>query len=128
MEEELSVRVKKKDLIIFESKDPMLKPLYDCLNEKREQLVGATVIDKIVGQAAAFLCVLGQVNAVYTPVASESAKKTLEAQNIRLKAERIIPQIMNRDNSGPCPMEKLASSCKTPQEFYDVLKSRMSGK
>lgn len=106
---------------MFESYDPMLKPLYMCLREKRDELKDAIVVDKIVGRAAAMLCALGEVQMVITPLASETAKQVLEPAGIPLYAERTIPYIVNRDNTGMCPMEKMANRCETPQEFFDTL-------
>ena len=121
----LSIQIEQDGQIIFQSAEPMLKPLFLCLNEQREQMRGATVIDKIVGLAAAYLCVLGQVGEVFAPLASESAKRFLAENHITLQASLIIPQIMNRDNSGPCPMEQLAIASGSPQQFYQELEKRI---
>lgn len=117
----LSVQVEKNKEIIFQSSAPMLRPLFDCLNEKKIEMHGATVIDKIVGLAAAYLCVLGNVSKVVTPVASESAKKMLAQHKIDLFASKVISEIRNHENTDQCPMEKLALSCRSPQEFYEKL-------
>lgn len=120
-ENNLSILIEKNGRTIFESYDPMLKPLFLCLLEKRDELEGATVIDKIVGRAAALLMTLGNVKEVYTPLASETAKQVLDAVNIPLYAERMIPFIVNRDNTGMCPMEKMANECATADEFFAKL-------
>ncbi len=121
----LSIQIEQNGQIIFQSAEPMLKPLFLCLNGKQKEMHGATVIDKIVGLAAAYLCVLGQVGEVVTPLASESAKQFLKENHIPLQAARIIPQIMNRDNTGPCPMEQLAVASGSPQQFYLELGKRL---
>ncbi len=121
----LSIQIEHDGQIIFQSAEPMLKPLFLCLNEKREEMRGATVMDKIVGLAAAYLCVLGQIGEVFTPLASESAKGFLEDNHIPLQANRIIPQIMNRNSTGPCPMEQLAIAAGSPQQFYLELEKRI---
>ncbi|MBN1480766.1 DUF1893 domain-containing protein [candidate division KSB1 bacterium] len=118
----LSIHIEKEGKTIFESHDPMLKPLFVCLLEKRDELVGATVVDKIVGRAAALLMTLGRVKEVFTPLASETAKHVLDAAEISLQAENIIPYIINRDNTGMCPMEKMANECETAEEFFAKLK------
>jgi len=117
----LSVQVEKNGTVVFQSSAPMLKPLFVCLNEKKEEMQGATVIDKIVGLAAAYLCVLGKVREVITPLASESAREMLQRHHIDLRATKIIAEIRNRENTDQCPMEKLAFSCHSPQEFYNKL-------
>lgn len=117
----LSIFIEKAGVTIYESREAMLKPLFICLVQKREELKGATVVDKIVGRAAALLSVLGEVEQVITPLASESAKSVLDEVCIPLFTKKIIPYIVNRDNTGMCPMEKLANECQTPQEFFDRL-------
>lgn len=121
-EDNLSIRLEKNGQILFESKDPMLKPLFMCLENYKQEMNGATVIDKIVGKAAAYLCILGNVKEIFTPLASESARKVLQPYGIKLKAMKEIPYIANRDNTGMCPMEKMANEAKTPQDFYEKLK------
>ncbi|MBN2413307.1 DUF1893 domain-containing protein [candidate division KSB1 bacterium] len=127
-QEGLSIIVEKNGKIVFQSYDPMLKPLFTCLNENKELLNDSIVFDKIVGRAAAYLCIIGRVKEIYTPLASESAMKVLDENNIKTGALKTIPLIKNRDNSDMCPMEKLALSCKTPQEFYKKLAEKLSQK
>jgi hypothetical protein len=117
----LSIRVEKEGRILFESAEPMLKPLLRCLQQWRLEMAGATVIDKIVGRAAAYLCVLGKVEQVLTPLASQAAKEVLQQAGITLQAQRLIPQIMNRENSGPCPMEQMANQYPSPEAFFQAL-------
>ena len=117
----LSIHIEKDGETIFESSDPMLKPLFVCLLQKREEMRGATVVDKIVGRAAALLMSIGQVSRVYTPLASESARHVLEP-DIQLHAKKIIPYITNRDNTDMCPMEKMANECDTAEAFFEKLK------
>jgi hypothetical protein len=120
----LSIRVEKDGRTVFESAEPMLKPLLLCLHQFKKEMAGATVIDKIVGRAAAYLCVLGNVKEVCTPLASSSGQEVLQQAGILLHAQRIVPQIMNRDNSGPCPMEQLAGHYASAELFYHALQAK----
>ena len=121
-----SIQVENEKGIFYQSSEPMLKPLIKCLNQYTAQMSGATVVDKIVGLAAAYLCMIGKVGRVLTPLASQSAEDALRGKGIELIAVRIIPQIMNRDGTAPCPMEQLAASFAAPEEFYAEMKRRMS--
>ncbi len=124
----LSIRIEKEGHILFESADPMLKPLLSCLQEHSAEMKGAIVIDKIVGRAAAYLCIAGQVAEVITPLASEPARLALAQAGILLYAEKIIPQIMNRSQSGPCPMEQMAAEYANANAFYLALSQRIDTK
>ncbi len=127
-EAELSLQVEKDGVVFFTSTEPMLKPLFTCLQQHPVEMAGSVVIDKIVGRAAAMLCAQGRVAKIITPLISRSAIEILEQFQIAYHALRILPQIMNRDQSGPCPMEKLAMQFENPQEFVDELARRMTGK
>ena len=120
----LTVLVQKEDKTIFQSTEPMLRPLLLCLRNHRAEMKDASVIDRVVGKAAAYLCILGQVKEVITPLASQSAHQVLQEHHISLKALKTVPQIRNRDNTDQCPMEKLADSCATPEEFLRALEKR----
>ncbi len=121
----LSIHVEKNNKVIFESTDPMLKPLFIALTHRKTDLKNATVVDKIVGRAAAYLCAMGQVKEVITPLASEAARDVLKAFNIPLYAKKMIPHIVNRDGTGMCPMEQMAETCNTPEEFFSKLQLKI---
>ena len=121
LDDHLSIRIYNNDKIIYQSSESMLKPLLTCYLEKRKEMEGSIVVDKVIGLAAAFLCILAKVSRVYTPLASESAEKILAENNIVLKYEKRTPVIINRTNTGPCPMESLALSSTGPQDFLDKL-------
>lgn len=118
----LTLYVENNNTRLFESRDPMLFPLYQCLTEHREDMAGSIVVDKIVGGAAAYLCALGKVSQVITPTVSEPAIHIFRAYNIRLYAERIIPFVINRQGTGLCPMEKLSRQFDDPEAFFEHLK------
>ena len=121
----LSIRVEKNDEILFESREPMLKPLFTCYKLFKEKMAGSTVIDKVIGKAAAYICILSKVGKVYSPLVSESAEAVLAENGIELKALRVIPQIRNRDNTDQCPMEKMADKTGSPEAFYKELESQI---
>jgi hypothetical protein len=124
----LSLLVEKNSTVVYTSHEPMLKPLYLCLKEQPGDLAGSTVIDKVVGRAAALLCAHAGVGEIITPLISQSAITVLEQYKITYHASRIIPQIMNRDRSGPCPMEHLASQFDSPETFFNELDQRIKVK
>ncbi len=117
----LSLFIERDGEVVFESREPMLKPLFRLAARQPELLNGAVLVDKIVGRAAAMLAVLGGVAQVVTPMAGEAAAEVLHQAGIALYARRIVPAIHNRDGSDLCPMEKLADTCASPQELFDRL-------
>ncbi|MDZ7373102.1 MAG: DUF1893 domain-containing protein [candidate division KSB1 bacterium] len=116
-----SILIERQGEVLFTSREPMLRPLLAALEALGEQLRGATVVDRIVGKAAAFLCVYAGVAEVYTPLASQPAVGLLASHGIPLEARRVVPFIRNREGNGLCPMEQLALQYETPEDFLRAL-------
>lgn len=93
---------------IFESEEHRLLPIVKCINENKENMKEAVVIDKRVGLAAAKLFALAEVKEIHTLVASTSAFDYLIGRDIKLEAEKLVDNILNDSHSDICPMEKLA--------------------
>jgi Domain of unknown function (DUF1893) len=87
---------------------------------------GASLADKIVGKAVAMVAAHAGLRAVYSPLASEAARRVLSAREIALEAERMVPLILNRRNDGPCPMERLTLPLEQPEEAVTALKEFVS--
>jgi len=81
------------------------------------------VFDKKVGNAVALLCAYLGVKEIYGAIGSELAKKTLKEFNVKYYFLKTIPNILNKDETDLCPMEKLSFS-KTPKEFLDLLRRK----
>jgi hypothetical protein len=80
-------------------------PVLRLLETDAAALKGATVFDSVVGLAAAAAAVKGGVSKVCARTASEGARAFLAANGVALEAKVVVPQIMNRDMTGPCPLE-----------------------
>lgn len=121
----LSIRVEKDNKVFYESDQPRLKPLFACFKKFPTEMQSATVIDKVIGKAAAFICIMGKVQNVYTPLASQTAVAELKKNGINIQALRTIPQIMNTDKTDQCPMEKMADNAGSPDLFLAELEQRI---
>ncbi len=117
----LSLIVKKDSKIIFQSSGEMLHDLLRCIKTHKKEIKNALVVDKVVGLAAARLLVFARVKEVYAFIASEPAIKYLQKRNIAIHAKRIVKNILNRDKTGICPMERRALNCRSDSEFYKLL-------
>ena len=91
--------------------------LMDRLSEGPSSLAGALVFDNIVGTAAALLLVFGQVNELWTPVASVSALRVLAQHRVHFRVQELIPYVPNVAGTGPCPFEVMAGQ-KSPEQLY----------
>lgn len=109
---------------VYTSKDMGIKPLMDLLSSNTD-LYGFSAADKIVGKAAAMLYILLDVSEVYAPVMSESAKCTLEIYGISPICDKCVKEIINRQGTDICPMEKTVAEIDDPKKAYDALKAKM---
>ena len=102
-----------------------IRPILLWLEEDPGFLKGAVVADKVIGKAAAMLFVYGGVHSVYTGVISQPAADFFTASGIPFTADKTVPGIRNRDNTGPCPMESVALGLTNPEEAYREFRKRI---
>ena len=90
-------------------------------------LEGASMADKIVGKAVALVAVHAGLRAVYSPLASQAARRVLEARGIPLTTDRMVPLILNKRGDGACPMERLTMPLEDPREAVSALATFVAG-
>lgn len=112
----LSLVVVKNGEIIKESTDKGIRPLLNSV-KTHGLLQGASVADKVTGKAAAMLLQLGGVKELYTELISEDAEVFLRDVHIKYAYGKKVPNILNRDKTGLCPMEGLSSKAKDAEEL-----------
>jgi hypothetical protein len=126
IEEDLSLAIVKKGKVIFETKKQGIGGFLQAIEKLDKDLVAASAADKIVGVAAAMLCVYAGVVSVFALTISEGGMKVLEDNNIACLFEKKVPNILNRDKNDVCPFEKLAMASGSSDEVYVKLKSLAS--
>ncbi len=109
---------------LYTSEERGVKPLLAWLNSG-EDLAGASVADKVVGKAAAFLYVLLQVKEVYAPIVSERALSVLRNGGIEVEADLVVPAIRNRRGDGYCPMETAVWDIEEASEAKAAIEAKI---
>ncbi len=131
IEEDLSLVIVKKGKALFETQKQGITGFLEAIERLDKNLIAASVADKIIGVAAAMLCVYAGVASVFALTISEEGIKVLGDNNIAYRFEKTVPNILNRDKKDVCPFEKLAMNSVSPEEAYVKLKSfasQMKGK
>ena len=82
-------------------------------------------MDKIIGKAAAMLMSLGQVCYVHGIVMSQSAADWLTQEDIPFSCDTMVPCIINRTNTGVCPMEETVKLIVDEQTALEALKRKV---
>lgn len=90
-------------------------------------LTGAFVADKVVGKAAAMLLVRGGAIEVYAGVISEPALKVFRNHRVLCLYGELVPNIINRDKTGICPMEQAVLGVDDIAKAYDILVEKTGG-
>lgn len=105
--------------IVLSSTESGLRPLIECVKKYKGEIKDCTLYDKVIGLAAAKLVVYSKVvSLVITQTCSRLAKEFLEENNIGLKAENIVDNILTEDRSAICPMELKAMSIDGVEDFF----------
>jgi len=109
--------------IIYRSKKEGIKGLLEFIAKNKKFPKDLIIFDKKVGNAVALLCTYLKTEEVYGVVGSKSAEKTLKENKIKFHFSKTIPNILNKDETDICPMEKMSLG-NTPVEFLDLLKAK----
>lgn len=93
--------------------------------EKRIDLVGFSVADRVVGRAAAMLFALAGIREVWADVISCGALEFFSKNQIAVEYGTLTERIINRSGDGFCPMETAVMGIDEPQEAYRILMQKM---
>lgn len=112
------------DRRLFTSNKGVLLPLLEYIDKFVTGQKQVTILDRIMGNAAALLSVKAGARKVYSPLGSELAINTLDRYNIEHHLTEVVPFIQTRNGEDICPMEKLSiTKDMSPDEFYEVVRS-----
>ncbi len=107
--------------LVFTSDKDRLTSLMEYIDKFGMSHQELTVMDKIMGNAAALLTIKAGGTEVYSPLGSKLAIQTLERFGVRYTLGEIVP-IIQTPNGEMCPMEKLSLG-KEPEAFYQIMRS-----
>lgn len=114
-----------KDGSFFTDDGRGISPMMGFIAENKD-LRGYSVADVIVGKAAAMLFVKTGISAVHGKVMSKSGKAYLESHSIPCTYDILTKQIINRQGTDICPMEKTVAEIDDAETGYIALKSRLN--
>ena len=110
----LVLRTRDGQVLTFDGRG--VSDLRNLLSNQKNLLCGAVVADKVVGKAAAALMVLGGVVGLHALLISEGALSLLAKYNVKVEFDQKTDHIINRTNTGWCPMENACRDCTTAEE------------
>lgn len=96
--------------------------LYRLLTLSPLKLKDALVADKVVGKGAAALMIAGQIKALHTNVISRPALDLFSLYpTIEVTYDTLTDGIINRQGTGPCPIESLCRATDNPEECVTLI-------
>lgn len=102
-----------------------VKPLLEMIDEGTD-LSGYSAVDRVVGRAAAFLYVKLRISEVYSYVLSRPAVEIFDRYRIPVSYEKLVDVIVNRTNTGLCPMESSVMDTNDPEEAEWKIRKKLS--
>ena len=108
----------KNSISIYETNTGGLGGFLKAIKDLGKNLNKSSVADKVVGKAAALLCIYSQVKSVYAVNLSESGSLILKKQGIQFDYENLIPLVLNAKKTEQCPFEKLVENESDPKTAY----------
>lgn len=103
-----------------------IRPLFTLIEEAGADLFGASLADIVVGKAAALLAVFAGFRSVYARTLSKPALAVLAEHGLEIVYENLVPNILNREKTGFCPMETLTLPIQDPEEAYQAIGAKLA--
>jgi len=116
-----TLRVYKGSKLLFASNKGRLLPIIEYIDRFVPYHQRVVIFDKIIGNAAALLCVRANCREVYSPLGSQLAIRTLDKYGVEYHFTEIVPCIQQAEDEAMCPMERLSMD-KSPDEFYEIIR------
>jgi len=122
-EKNLSLVIAKNSRVLFETESHGITGLLKAIEQLQADMMGSSVADRIVGQAAALLLVYSGVIGVFAVTVSDGGINVLKNYRVFHEFERRVPRILNLKRVDVCPFEKLVAGFSDPKEAYEKLKT-----
>lgn len=120
-QEEYSLMIYEGSDLLYSVKDRGIKPLFDIAYKSDIKLQNVTLLDKIIGDAAARICIDKKVSKVYGAVMSEKAYDRLRSNELEVEYGILVPSIKNRTKSGMCPVEQISLKSENIEELKNKI-------
>ena len=113
--------------IIFTSSKKGIQPFFNALEKNPQEFYsGCSIADRIIGKAAIMLAAYLGAKEVYTPLASQHAINASLKLNLNLIYNESVAFIINRTQTGMCPMEEAVLEVEDVEKAFDILKSKLT--
>lgn len=102
-----------------------ISPLMSLYVGKGNRLKGSFVVDRVIGKAAAVICVCAGARGVFGELMSKPAAIYLKERNIPRSWKELTENIINREKDGICPMEFSVLDENDPEKGFKKICSTL---
>lgn len=114
------------DTIYAQESGRGVSPLLVMYDAHREAMAGATVVDKVIGRAAAAVAICGKAKHVHGELMSEDAVEFLKANGVTVTYTNLVHRILNRKRDGLCPLEQSVLGIDDAPRALESLRKRVA--
>ena len=118
--DDLAICIVKDGEIIYTSREKGIYPIYHAYISMKEELIGASIADRVIGKAAAMISKSANISNLYSVIITEKALALLE--NINVECSQTVPYIKNRDKTDLCPIEKISRTTDDTNVLIEEIK------
>ncbi len=122
----LSLMVHDGDEVLFRSASKGVRPHLEAIDALGTRLRGTTMVDKIVGRAAALLILYSGAAEVHAGVINPGGRKLIEDAGVRLSFDKEIDHIKTIDGRIYCPFEAMVQGIDDPVQAYHAIVEKMN--
>lgn len=122
----LSLMIYEGEEVVFTSASKGVRPHLEAIDTLGARLKDTTMVDKIVGRAAALLILYGRTAEVHAGVINPGGRKLIEDAGIRLSFDEEIDHIKTVDGRIYCPFEAMVQGIDDPVQAYRAIVEKMN--
>ncbi|MCX6648848.1 MAG: DUF1893 domain-containing protein [Candidatus Bathyarchaeota archaeon] len=122
----LSLMVYDGDSVIFQSASKGVRPHLEAIDALGTRLKGTTMVDKIVGRAAALLILYSGAAEVHAGVISRGGRELLEHAGVKVAFGEETEHIKTVDGRIYCPFEAMVQGIDDPTHAYHAIVEKMN--
>lgn len=111
---------------VVESSEEGLRALLGIVGQRETpEVLSLDWGDKLIGRAAGLLLLLVRPHSVFAGTMSMGALDLLKQAGVPCSCDLLVPTILNRTRSGPCPMEETVRDISDPRLALLLLQKKL---
>lgn len=103
-----------------------VSPLLEMYDEHGGNMKNGTIVDKVIGRAAASIVICSGATYVHGEIMSEDALEYLHQHGVKTSCTLLVPRILNQTRDDLCPLEKSVEGIDDPEKALAALRAKIA--